>query len=249
MKKVYGLIGHPLGHSFSEKYFTEKFSADGITDCEYKLFDLSIIDEVKNILLKEQSLQGFNITIPYKEAIFPYLSKLDLHAQQIGAVNVVKLEGGKLIGYNSDYIGFLNSLKNFLSNTNDLKALILGTGGASKGIAYALEQIDIPYQYVSRRNKEKVISYDTLKENPDIVSSHQLIINTTPLGTFPNVTECADIPYNLLTKQHYLYDLVYNPSETLFLKNGITQGAKVKNGYEMLVGQAEESWRIWNSNH
>jgi len=245
MNEVYGLIGHPLGHSFSKKYFTNKFSEESIENCDYKLFDLSQIDEVETLLSQEENLKGFNITIPYKQAIFPYLDELDPHAKEIEAVNVVKIEEGKLKGFNSDYIGFLNSLKFYLKDNKDIKALILGTGGASKAIAYALRFSNIPYQYVSRKKSESAISYDQLRNEKSLLQDYQLIVNTTPLGTFPNVDNCPEIPYDQLNENHFLYDLVYNPEETKFLQLGKEKGALIKNGYEMLVGQAEESWRIW----
>ena len=245
MSNVYGLIGFPLGHSFSKKYFSEKFTKEGIEGNEYKLFELSNIKEIRNLLENEPDLCGFNITIPYKEVIFPYLDELDSHAKEIGAVNVVKIHKGKLIGFNSDYVGFLSSLKNLIQNPTGMQALILGTGGASKAIAYAFKYIDIPYQYVSRNKGENAITYDELDELT--LQDYQIIVNTTPLGTYPNVNNCPDIPYELLGKNHFLYDLVYNPEETLFLKKGKEQGASIKNGYEMLVGQAEESWTIWKS--
>ncbi|MEL6558859.1 MAG: shikimate dehydrogenase [Bacteroidota bacterium] len=246
MKKVYGLIGFPLGHSFSKKYFTEKFKTEDISGCEYQLFELESIDQLSDMLRSETNLKGFNITIPYKEQIFPFLDQLDPHAAEIGAVNVVNIVNGKLIGYNSDYIGFSDTLKEFIDQKAVKKALILGTGGASKAIAYALQQLGITFQYVSRKSGEGLISYDELKQN-SAIKNFQLIINTTPLGTYPNPENAPDIPYQELTDQHYLYDLVYNPAETLFMKNGIDQGAKAINGYKMLVGQAEAAWDIWNS--
>lgn len=244
MKKVYGLIGFPLGHSFSKKYFTEKFSNEGILDCEYKLFELEGIDQLSDMLKQEKDLKGFNITIPYKEQIFPFLDQLDPHAKAIGAVNVVNIVNGKLIGHNSDYIGFRDTLSSFIDHKTVKNALILGTGGASKAIAYTLKQLDINFQFVSRKSDTGLISYDELKQNGTL-KKYQLIINTTPLGTFPNPEHAPDIPYQELSDQHYLYDLVYNPSVTLFMKKGLEKGAKTINGYEMLVGQAEAAWQIW----
>lgn len=245
MEKVYGLIGFPLGHSFSKKYFTEKFETEGISNCEYQLFELEDIDQLSEMLKRETNLKGFNITIPYKEQIFPFLDQLDPHAAEIGAVNVVNIVNGKLIGYNSDYIGFSETLTEFIDQKTVKNALILGTGGASKAIAYALKQLDISYQYVSRKSGKELISYDELKHN-NAIKNFQLIINTTPLGTYPNPENAPDIPYQELTNQHYLYDLVYNPAETLFMKKGVERGAKAINGYKMLVGQAEAAWKIWN---
>jgi len=245
MKRVFGLIGFPLGHSFSRKYFTEKFEKNEITDCEYKLFELESIRELPDLLQKEPDLNGFNITIPYKQEVFQYLDELDEHAKEIGAVNVVKINDGKLKGYNSDYLGFTDSLLGFIQQKTALKALILGTGGASKAIAYSLTKLNIPYQYVSRSTSKTAISYEELAANK-LIDEYHLIINTTPLGTYPKAENAPNIPYDSLTDKHYLYDLVYNPSETLFMKRGLSKGASVKNGYDMLVGQAEASWHIWN---
>lgn len=247
MKKVYGLIGYPLGHSFSRKYFNDKFRKEGISDCEYKLFELENIQMLPEIMKKEPNLQGFNITIPYKQEVLQYLDKLDQHAEEIGAVNVVKIVDSKLIGYNSDFLGFSDTLIKFI-NLNDVnKALILGTGGASKAIAYALKKLNIEFLYVSRKLGNHAITYEELR-NKELISTQQLIINTTPVGTYPNAENAPDIPYESINGQHYLYDLVYNPQETLFMKNGREQGAKVINGYDMLVGQAEAAWKIWNTN-
>lgn len=245
-EKLYGLIGHPLSHSFSKKYFTEKFEKEGIANCRYELFDLETIDELKIILNQNQDLQGFNITIPYKQEVFPFLDEIEDNARKIGAVNVVKIEGSNLKGYNSDYYGFRSSLEKWVGDRPLNGALILGTGGASKAIKCALEDLNVPVQYVSRNAGENIITYADLKADNRILSSNNLIVNCTPLGTFPNTDACPDIPYESLTESHFLYDLVYNPEQTTFMKKGLAYSAKVKNGYEMLVLQAEKSWEIWN---
>ncbi|MCR9251532.1 MAG: shikimate dehydrogenase [bacterium] len=245
-ERLYGLIGHPLSHSFSKKYFTEKFEKEDILNCSYELFDLETIDELKLILKQNQNLQGFNITIPYKQKIFPFLDDIEDNARKIGAVNVVKIVGSVLKGYNSDYYGFRSSLEKWVGNKPLTGALILGTGGASKAIKCALEDLNIPVQYVSRNAGENNITYTDLKADNSILNSNNLIVNCTPLGTFPNTDACPDIPYENLTESHFLYDLVYNPEQTTFMKKGLANSAKVKNGYDMLVLQAEKSWEIWN---
>lgn len=238
-----GLIGKNIDYSFSSKYFTEKFEREAI-DGSYVNFDCQSPDEVKQ-LLERTDCSGFNVTIPYKETVMPYLDELNKHASSIGAINTIKrLSTGKLKGFNTDYLGFRRSLKPFLEEQNHTHALILGTGGASKAIAYALELEDISFKFVSRNPEKDQLAYDAL--NGAILSKHTLIINTTPLGTYPNITDCPKIPYRLLGKYHLLYDLVYNPVETQFLKNGKAQGARISNGYEMLKLQAEAAWQIWN---
>lgn len=241
----FGLIGFPLGHSFSKKYFTEKFEQLGISDNNiYKLFELENIQQFTELLKNEPNLKGINVTIPHKQAVMPFLDGLDASAEKVGAVNVIKFtENGKLIGYNSDYFGFKNSLELFLSNTK-VKALVLGNGGAAKAIVATLKDLEIPYKTVSRTKSDENISY---QEIPTLIADHQLIINCSPVGTYPKADFCPDIPYELLTENHYLYDLVYNPLETLFLEKGKAQGAKTHNGLLMLHLQAEKSWKIWNA--
>jgi len=262
---LYGLIGYPLGHSFSQKFFTEKFSAEKIS-AEYKLFPVEHINLFPNVLRENPNLRGLNVTIPYKEQIIPFLDELDDTAREIGAVNVIKIisrpkppKGGfgngtalksplgdlGVVGYNTDVIGFENSLKKLLQPQHT-KALILGTGGAAKGVAYVLKKLNIKYLFVSRTPKEGQISYPDI--DAALLSDYTLIINTTPAGTFPNVEACPDIPYKYLTDKHLLYDLIYNPEKTLFLQLGATQGASIKNGLEMLHGQALAAWDIWNAN-
>lgn len=242
--KVFGLIGYPLSHSFSKKYFTEKFQKENISGCTYELFELENIQLFTKLLEDETELKGLNVTIPYKQEVIPFLDGMHPSAEKIGAVNVIKPENGKLIGYNSDYFGFKTSLEGFLEGDLSLKALILGTGGASKAVRVALEDLNIPYQYVSRTKTDTSIGYDDIDETT--IKEYRLIINTTPLGMSPNVEQCPAIPYDFLTDKHYLFDLVYNPLETLFMKKGLEKGAKAINGLEMLEQQAEKAWEIWN---
>jgi len=241
----FGLIGKQLSYSFSKKYFDNKFEKENISNASYELFELAGISEFPDLIKQMgNDFGGLNVTIPYKKAVIPYLDELDVIAQKIGAVNVIKKVNGKLIGYNSDYFGFKTALENWLDNTNK-SALILGTGGASEAVSAVLDDLNIMTQFVSRSKGKNNLSYQELNEA--IIAKHQLIINTTPLGTFPNINEKPEIPYQFLTNNHYLFDLVYNPTETAFLKEGVSKGAKTKNGLEMLKQQAEEAWRIWNS--
>ncbi|MEQ6118126.1 shikimate dehydrogenase [Reichenbachiella sp. MALMAid0571] len=245
--RKFGLIGKTLKHSFSGKYFGEKFEKENIDDCTYELFELPDISEFPKLITSHKgALKGLNVTIPYKKEVMFFLDELDSIAERIGAVNVVKINSnGSLKGFNSDYYGFRSSLENWLSHTN-LKALILGTGGASNAVRTALEDLKIPFQHVSRNEDENRITYNDIKQNPQILKDHKLIINTTPLGTFPDVDQKPDLPYSQLTEEHYLYDLVYNPEVTAFLAEGKSAGAKTKNGSDMLILQAEKSWEIWN---
>lgn len=242
----FGLIGRKLSHSFSQKYFQKKFKELDLLDHHYDLFEIDSISLV-NEILNLQDLQGLNVTVPYKEEIIPFLNELDDSAKKVGAVNVVKIVNGNKIGYNSDYYGFKQSLEEWLPTNFNKKALVLGTGGASKAVTTALSDLKIEYKCVSRNPIKDEISYS---ETDDYLNDQfHLIINTTPLGMSPNINSSPEINYNLLTNEHYLYDLVYNPEITLFLKLGESQGASVKNGLEMLHLQAEESWRIWNSKY
>lgn len=245
---AYALIGYPLGHSFSKKYFTEKFEKMGLSEThEYKLFELLDIQELPQLLKNEPNLKGLNVTIPHKQAVMPFLDSLDASAEKVGAVNVIKfMEDGRLIGYNSDYYGFKTSLEDFLSEVNmsSIKALVLGNGGAGKAVVAALKDLGIDYKTVSRTKSEENISYD---EIPTIIADYQLIINCSPVGTYPKSEQCPNIPYESLTENHYLYDLVYNPLETLFLQKGKEKGAKIHNGLRMLHLQAEKAWEVWNS--
>ena len=243
--RLYGLIGKKLSHSFSKKYFTNKFREEQLDYCRYELFELQNINEV-NKLLENEDLRGFNITIPYKQEILPYLDKLDDSAKSVGAVNVVKIIDSGLVGYNSDYYGFKDSLEKWLPDDSTFKALVLGTGGASKAVIAALEKLNISFRLVSRQPGNKsVISYEEI--SPSVLRDYRLIINTTPLGMSPNTDSCPELDYGQLGESHYLYDLVYNPEITLFLQKGMDRKAKTKNGLEMLHLQAEKSWEIWNS--
>ncbi len=240
----YGLLGKNISYSFSRGYFSEKFKKEGL-DSSYENFDIPSITEFPKVL-KEKNLKGINVTIPYKLEVIPFMDQLDESAEHIGAVNVIKLqENGTLIGYNSDYYGFKNSLQPLLK-PNTKKALILGTGGASKAIAYALKTLGIAYSFVSRTPEasQNRISYADLDK--ELLASHHLIVNCSPIGTHPKVDQCPDIPYQFLTSDHILYDLIYNPEETLFLKKGKEKGAAICNGLQMLILQADKSWEIWN---
>lgn len=242
----YGLIGYPLRHSFSIGYFNEKFHAEGI-DAEYMNFEIPTIKDFKGVIAENPNLRGLNVTIPYKEQIIPYLDELDKDTAAIGAVNVIKIvhKKGKvrLIGYNSDIIGFTQSIEPLLQ-PHHKKALILGTGGAAKAIFHGLQNLGIEATYVSRTKDKNVLTYDEL--TPEVMKEHTVIVNCTPVGMYPKVDFCPDIPYELLTNDHLLYDLLYNPNITLFMKKGEEQGAVVKNGLEMLLLQAFAAWDIWN---
>jgi shikimate dehydrogenase len=244
MLKKYGLIGYPLSHSFSKGYFTEKFKKEGIENAAYETYPLEKISDFTTLLQNNPELVGLNVTIPYKEAIIPYLDELSEEAKKIGAVNTIKIINGKKIGYNSDVVGFEKSLIQHLKPTHN-KALVLGTGGAAKAVWFVLKKLNIPYLKVSRTASENIIAYDTI--SIDLVKEYPLIINTTPLGMSPKLESKPDIPYQALTKNHFLYDLVYNPQTTLFLEMGQKMGATIQNGLPMLHGQAERSWELWNT--
>jgi len=244
-KHRFGLIGFPLSHSFSKRYFTEKFEEAGISDTHrYDLFEIEDINALPRIIAETGGLRGLNVTIPHKLNVLPYLSEIDPAAGRIGAVNVVKVEADKsLKGYNSDYYGFRRSLEEFLDGKKPEHALVLGNGGAARAIRVALEDMGISHKLVSRTAGNGRISYE---EANTLLPDHTLIINCTPLGTYPSVDTAPPLDYGLLGTAHFLYDLVYNPEETLFMKKGKAQGAKTINGYQMLVYQAEKSWEIWN---
>lgn len=242
--KTYGLIGYPLGHSFSARYFADKFAKEHITDCQYLNFPIESIDRLPEMLEQEKSLQGFNVTIPYKQAVFAYLNDLSDEARAIGAVNCVKIGPHGLKGFNTDAYGFSRSLLNLIGDRRP-QTLVLGTGGASKAVCYVLTQLGISHRLVSRQSGNDRISYAEV--TPELIRQTPLIINATPLGTFPNVESCPDIPYKALGPDHFLFDLVYNPAVTEFLKRGADQRAHTQNGYDMLIGQAEKAWEIWNS--
>ncbi len=243
MSSVYGLIGYPLSHSFSPEYFTKKFEELEI-NAKYNLYPLENIGLLKGVLDSEPLLCGLNVTVPYKQTILPFLDNVDNTAFDIGAVNCIKITNSKLSGYNTDVVGFEKSLTPLLQPQHT-KALILGTGGASKAVGYTLKKIGIPYTLVSRNKKQNTISYEDV--DSACIEEHLLIINTTPLGMYPNMQSTPHIPYKHIGHKHLLYDLVYNPTQTVFLHKGHEQGATVKNGLEMLQIQAEASWGIWNS--
>lgn len=241
---TYGLIGYPLGHSFSRKFFTEKFEKEGI-DAQYLNFEIPSIEDFPNIIQSHSNLRGLNVTIPYKQQVMQYLDEISPEAKAIGAVNVVKvapLQG--LVGHNSDVIGFVNSIRPLLK-PHHRKALILGTGGASKAIHYGLkEKLGMDTLFVSRTAREGVITYNDV--TPEVLKEYTVIVNCSPVGMYPHVDECPTLPYEAMTERHLLYDLIYNPEETLFMKKGAEHGATVKNGLEMLHLQALAAWEIWN---
>jgi shikimate dehydrogenase len=244
--KQYGLIGYPLGHSFSKNYFEEKFIAENITNASFHLFPIEAISEFKNIIATNKNLKGLAVTIPHKQAVMPHLHSISPEATAIGAVNCISIKNGITTGYNTDVVGFELSLKPLLQPQHT-QALVLGTGGASKAVQYVLKKLHIPYIVVSRTKNEaeNIICYEDVHQN--IIEQHTLIINTTPLGMTPNEAGLPSIPYNLLTPNHLLYDLIYKPAKTLFLIKGEEQGCIIKNGFEMLILQAEKNWEIWNT--
>jgi len=246
--KVLGLIGFPLTHSFSAKYFAEKFSKEGIEGYKYQNFEIPTIEDFKAVIKNNPDLVGLNVTIPYKEKVIPFLDELDDEAKEIGAVNTIKIirKNGtvKLKGYNTDIYGFRETLKPLLQQ-HQYKAFILGTGGAAKAVEYVLKKIGLDVLYVSRNpSSKKEIAYTDLNEFA--VQDFSVIVNSTPLGMFPKVDVCPEIPYQFLTDKNLLYDLIYNPGETLFMKKGKEQGANTQNGLGMLKLQAEKAWEIWN---
>lgn len=245
--KLYGLIGHSLSHSFSANYFKNKFFREQISGCDYQLFPIPTISELPKLLEKHGDLCGFNVTIPYKKEIFPFLDEIDSIALEVGAVNTVKVirKDGKqtLIGYNTDVLGFEYSILPLIKNSK--KALVLGTGGASMAVLFVFKKLNIPTLLVSRNSSQNSIHYQDIDSK--ILEEYTIIVNTTPVGMFPNCEISPAIPYSLLNSNHLLYDLVYNPEVTEFLKQGTLQGCDVKNGSEMLHIQAEEAWKIWNT--
>ncbi|SDT51406.1 shikimate dehydrogenase [Mucilaginibacter mallensis] len=260
--KKYGLIGFPLTHSFSKKYFTDKFEKEKITGAEYEVYPLEHIKYLQDLLDVHPDICGLNVTIPHKISVLKYLDWIEPDARHVGAVNCIRVtaespvlaaflgEVGinghdfRLEGFNTDVYGFEHSLRPLLRDPND-EALVLGDGGAAKAVKCVLENLGIDYKVVTRQPHPGNILFKDLK--PHHIKNHRIIINTTPLGTSPNVDECPPIPYEDITEHHLLYDLIYNPEKTLFLKKGEEKGATIKNGYEMLILQAEKSWEIWNS--
>jgi shikimate dehydrogenase len=248
--KKYGLIGYPLTHSFSQKYFTEKFEKENVMDCSYANYSLENISQLTDILSNDENLVGLNVTIPYKEQVLSFLDEIDADAEKIGAVNTIKIlrNQGKvnLKGYNSDVYGFRKPLEEVLKPAIQTSALILGTGGASKAVAWVLNSLGISYHFVSRTPKsENDYAYSDL--TPEIIEYNKIIVNTSPIGMYPNVNSQPDIPYTGLTKNHILYDLIYNPERTGFLQKGHEKKATLINGLPMLYLQAEKSWEIWNA--
>lgn len=239
----YGLIGYPLTHSFSKKYFTEKFERESIIDHAYELYPIQDISRLPSLLLTEPELRGLNVTIPYKEQVIAFLDEQSSVVKEIQACNCIRIQEGKLIGYNTDVIGFEKTLERKLM-PNHNRALVLGTGGAAKAVHYVLRKKGIDFLEVSRTPKAGCLTYAAI--NIEVLSSHTLVINTTPLGMYPDVDQAPDLPYEALTEKHYLYDLVYNPSKTKFLQEGENRGAVIENGADMLVIQADASWDIWN---
>jgi shikimate dehydrogenase len=242
--RLFGLIGYPLSHSFSQKYFTEKFEKEKIIDCQYLNFPISSMDQFESILNQNPRLEGLNVTIPYKEKVISYLHQMSDVVKSIGACNCIKIENGRLAGYSTDVIGFERSFVRNLQSWHK-HALVLGTGGSSKAVQYVLSKLSIPFQVVSRAPTANEISYAEINENT--IDQYKVIINTTPLGMQPHTNTYPSLPYASLSKEHYLFDLIYNPAKTGFLELGEQRGATIQNGHDMLIFQAEESWQIWNS--
>ena len=245
--RTFGIIGLPLSHSFSQRYFTHKFEQENIADAVFKNYAIESIDALENILKAEPTLQGLAVTIPYKKAVLPFLNNATDAVVQMGACNCIRIKEDQLFGHNTDVLGFEESFKKHLQ-PHHTKALILGSGGAAAAVEYVLQKLHIEYMVVSRRAlpQKSFIDYKVIDEN--LLQQYAIIINCTPLGTYPNVEEAPGIPYHLLSSQHYLFDLVYNPPLTKFLKLGQAQGAAIQNGYDMLTIQAEYNWKIWNEN-
>jgi len=245
--KIFGLIGYPLGHSFSKKYFTEKFEIEKIANCKYELFPIEKISLLESLLESNKDINGLNVTIPYKEQVLPFLNELDETANAIGAVNCIQVShqnnGYSLKGYNTDAYGFEISIKPLIKEFHN-KALILGTGGASKAVEYIVKKLGIETKYVSRTARENIFGYEEIDKK--VMEEYTVIVNTSPLGMYPNTDQAPALPYQFVSDKHLLYDLVYNPETTQFMKYGLKQGATVKNGLEMLHGQAEKAWEIWN---
>ncbi len=242
--RLFGVIGKPLAHSFSKKYFTEKFEKENLTDCRYENFQLESIEEFKQLMLIS-GLQGLNVTLPYKKKVLLFLDEISAEVEKIGACNCIKIMNGKTKGFNTDVIGFKKSLEKKIDFTKQQTALILGTGGAAKAVQFVLEELQINYQFVSRNPANRQLAYKQL--NAETMNLNQLIINTTPLGMCPNEKDFPEIPYEHLGSNHLLFDLIYNPKKTNFLIKGEAKGAEIQNGLEMLQIQADESWKIWNN--
>jgi shikimate dehydrogenase len=244
--RKFGLIGFPLGHSFSKKHFTEKFAREGRSDCQFELYEFPQVTDFTDLIQQEKALEGLSVTIPYKEQIIPYLDALDPACERIGAVNCIRIRDGKKVGFNTDYLGFKQSLQAWLGDAIP-SALVLGTGGAAKAVQQALRDLEVSYRIVSRSKQEGQLTYQDLSENKAWLESHPLVINTTPLGTFPKVEGIPELPLEQLNESHLVYDLVYNPPITRLMQESMVRGGKAKNGQDMLELQAEAAWSIWNS--
>lgn len=247
MEKIFGLIGQTVSHSFSKSYFDEKFFREGFRDYRYELFPLKNIKDIETLITETKGLTGLNVTIPYKEDVMKYLNEVDPAAKRIGAVNVIKFKEGKRIGFNTDSEAFRETLEKWLPADKQFHALILGTGGSSKAVQEALKKLKIDYKIASRDKSKGDYSYEDINKDSDIITNSPLIINTTPLGMSPNNDSMPPIDYEHITKDHFIYDLIYNPARTLFLQKAEMRGATIKNGLEMLHVQAEKSWQIWNN--
>lgn len=243
--KLFGLIGRNINYSFSRKYFSEKFKKNNLNDCVYTNYDLKEIDDFKKLINNSSNLKGLNVTIPYKKAIIPFLDELSKEAQAIKAVNTIVFESsGKIIGHNTDYLGFKKALEEQYKSTPE-NALILGSGGASAAIKYVFKKIGCNFKVVSRFPKRDQLNYNQLSKK--IIEETDIIVNATPIGTYPNIKEAPNIPYRYLDTKHLLFDLIYNPEETEFLKKGKFNGSKISNGFKMLKYQAEKSWELWSN--
>jgi shikimate dehydrogenase len=244
--RKFGLIGFPLGHSFSKRYFSEKFEKEGIPDCEFELYEIPNIEDFQKIVEETPELEGMAVTIPYKEQVMAFLDELDPACETIGAVNCIRISKGKKKGFNTDYLGFKHSLQAWLGDQIP-SALVLGTGGASKAVQQALRDLKVEFLVVSRTSDREQLTYSDLKKDSELLKKHPLLINTTPLGTFPKEEGMPDIPLELLDSSNLVYDLVYNPPVTRLMQACLDRGGNAKNGQDMLELQAEASWKIWNS--
>ena len=246
MEKIFGLIGATVSHSFSKSYFDEKFFREGLRDYHYELFPLTKIQDIEKLLKENKSLSGLNVTLPYKEQVIKYLNEIDPKAKEIGAVNVIKIEKGKLKGYNTDSDAFFETIEKWLPKGKNFKALILGSGGSSKAVQQALSKLGISFKVVSRDKASGDYAYEEINANANEIEASNLIVNTTPLGMHPNESAMPPLSTEHITRDHYVYDLIYNPARTQFLQKAEIRGATIKNGLEMLHVQAEKSWTIWN---
>lgn len=247
MEKIFGLIGSTVSHSFSKSYFDEKFFREGLRDYHYELFPLSKIQDIEKLVNDNKGLSGLNVTLPYKEQVIKYLNEIDPAAKLIGAVNVIKVEKGKLKGYNTDSDAFYETLSKWLPKDKTFNALILGSGGSSKAVQQALNKLKVSFKIVSRDKTHGDYSYEEINANGKAIEAANLIINTTPLGMHPNESSMPPLDNEHITREHYVYDLIYNPARTQFLQKAEIRGATIKNGLEMLHVQAEKSWHIWNN--